>query len=125
VPAPAAPAAAPKAAGKVTIPRTAHVRAEVPAGLQRDLDADPRMQSWLNRVFAVIDDCHARDRSVRGTVEALLTMHENERPDADLRALPPALTALVACSTGALMRVKMPLFTGGEGTRYTVKIVFQ
>jgi len=126
-PAPAPqPAATPaeKIASRVKVPSTAHVHAELPSGLQRDLDADPRMQSWLDRAFAIIDGCHAQNRGAAGTIEAQLTMHEEARPDADIRALPPALSGVVACATGGLMRTKMPLFTGAEGTRYTVRIRF-
>ena len=131
-PAKAVPAAAPPSgaskpvkSSRVTVPQLPHVRAEVPDGLQRDLDADPRMQSWLDRVFAVIDGCHAQNRGATGTIEAQITMHENERPDADIRSLPPALSSVVACATGGLMRTKMPLFTGREGARYPVRIRFQ
>lgn len=120
-----APRPAQAVAGRVRVPSTAHVRAEVPAGLQRDLDADPRMQSWLDRVFAVIDSCHAKNRSATGTIEAGLVMHENARPDADIRVLPPALSGVVACATGSLLRIKMPLFTGREGTRHVVRIRFE
>lgn len=120
-----APRAAPSVAGRVRVPSTAHVRAEVPPGLQRDLDADPRMQSWLDRVFAVIDACHAKNRRATGTLEAAIVMHENARPDADIRALPPALSGVVACATGSLLRIKMPLFTGREGTRHIVRIRFE
>jgi hypothetical protein len=120
-----APTATPvKPASRVTVPSTAHVHPELPSGLQRDLDADARMQSWLDRALAIIDGCHSQNRAAIGTIEVVLTMHENERPDADIRALPPALSAVVACSTGALMRTKMPLFTGTEGTRYTTRIRF-
>lgn len=107
------------------MPRTAHVRAELPAGLQRDLDADPRMQAWLDRAFGVIDGCHGRDRTAKGVIEARLTMHENARPDATLGSVAPALGGVVACATGALLSTRMPLFTGSEGTRYTVRLHFE
>jgi len=127
VPVPA-PAPAPKpvaAAKRVVVPRTANVHVELPAGLQADLDADPRMQPWVNRVVAIADECHAKNRSARGAIQARVTMHENERPDADIRALPGQLSSIVACATGSLMRIKMPLFTGREGAGYDVRIVFE
>lgn len=127
-PAPVATAvlAGPAASSKrVNVPRTANVHIEYPSGLQTDLDADPRMQTWVNRVVPIIDGCHARNRALQGIVEAQVTMHENERPEATLRSLPGALSAIVTCATLALMQVKMPLFTGQEGTRYTVRVVFE
>lgn len=132
--APAASAPPPVAASKpvpapkktrVIVPSTAHVRAELPAGLQQDLDEDPRMQSWLDRVIAIADGCHAQARGNRGTIEAVITMHENSRPDADVRSVPSQLGGVVACATGALLRTKMPLFTGREGARYVVRLHFQ
>ncbi|HEX6245999.1 MAG TPA: hypothetical protein VFZ61_33970 [Polyangiales bacterium] len=129
-PAPAKPAPAPaaKPAGKVSVPSTAHVRIEVPGALQAELDRDPRMQPWVNQVMAVIDRCYndaARGGALAGTIEVVVTMHENDRPDADIKALPPQLSPIVACATGGLMRTKMPLFTGAEGGRRTVRIVFK
>jgi hypothetical protein len=121
-PVPAAPAAA---RGKVVVPRTANVHIDYPAGLQADLDADPRMQAWVDKVIAVIDGCHAKNRSAKGTIATRITMHENDRPDADILSLPGALSSVVACATGSLMRIKMPLFTGREGTRYDVRIAFE
>lgn len=124
-PAPAAPApVAAKPKTKVTIPRTDHVHVEIPSGLQADLDADPRMQPWVEKVIAIADGCHAKARASTGTIEAAVTMHENDRPDVDMRSLPAQLGSLVACATGSLMRTRMPFFTGREGTRYAVKIVF-
>lgn len=120
---PAAPPPAP-AKSKVTIPRTAHVSIDVPAGLQADLDKDPRMQPWANQVVNVADRCQTQNASAVGTIEVLITMHENARPDADIKKLPSVLSPIVACATGGLMRIKVPLFTGNEGTRYTVKINF-
>jgi hypothetical protein len=127
VPAAAASGSAPRATPAkkgVTVPQTAHVRAEFPPGLQRDLDADPRMQAWLERAFGVIDGCHARNRAATGVIEARLTMHESARPDATIASMAPALGSVVACATGALLSIKMPLFTGAEGTRYTVRLHF-
>jgi len=120
---PSAPAPA-AAKSKVIIPRTANVNVDVPAGLQADLDKDPRMQPWVNQAVSVIDKCHTQQAAPAGTIEVLLTMHESARPTADIKKLPGALSQLVACATGGLMSKKMPLFTGKEGTRYTVKINF-
>jgi hypothetical protein len=126
-PAPAkAEAAKPK--GKVNVPATAHVRIDVPPALQQDLDKDPRMQPWVNQVMAVIDRCYgesAKGGALVGTIEVLVTMHENERPSADIKQLPPQLSPIVACATGGLMRTKMPLFTGNEGARNLVRIQFK
>ena len=83
------------------------------------------MQSWVEKVIAIVDGCHANDRSTKGTISTRITMHENDRPDADILSLPGQLSSVVACATGSLMRVKMPLFTGREGTRYDVRIVFE
>jgi hypothetical protein len=110
---------------KVAVPRTANVHVEFPQGLQADLDADPRMQSWVDKVIAIVDGCHANNRGANGTISTRITMHENDRPDADILSLPGQLSSVVACATGSLMRVKMPLFTGREGTRYDVRIVFE
>ena len=122
----AAPAAPPAVAAKrVQVPSTPNVRVELPSGLQSDLDADPRMQAWVNRVIAVADACHAQNRSVTGTLQAQVTMHENDRPGAELQGVPGQLSGIVACATSALLSGnRMPLFTGREGTRYTVRMVF-
>lgn len=118
----------PLAATKVSVPKTVHVAIDVPSGLQADLDRDPRMQPWVNQVIATIDRCYGSasksNGKLTGTIEVLVTMHENERPDADIKQLPPALSPIVACATGGLMRTKMPLFTGKEGSRYPVRIRF-
>jgi hypothetical protein len=113
-----------KAKGSVTVPSTDHVRIEFPSGLQADLDHDPRMQPWVNQVVSAIDKCYAplRDAGAAGVIEVGVVMHENERPSATPQKLPTALTPMLACATGSLMRTKMPLFTGKEGTRYTLKI---
>jgi hypothetical protein len=122
---PAAVAPAPAATKHVQVPSTPNVRVELPSGLQADLDADPRMQAWVNRVIAIADGCHAKNRSVQGTLQALITMHENDRPDADLQGMPGQLSGIVACATSALLSGnRMPLFTGREGTRYTVRMLF-
>lgn len=130
-PAPAtpAPAPAPKPATKVTVPSTAHVRVEVPSGLQATLDRDPRMQPWLNKAISVIDDCYgktrAKDPTASGVVTAQLTMHSESRPSADLGSVPASLSSVVVCATGGLMGLKMPLFTGKEGERFTIRVHFQ
>jgi hypothetical protein len=130
-PAPASPpvALAPSAPkGKVSIPSTANLRVDIPAGLQAALDADPRMQPWANKVIQVIDSCYAQERksnaSSEGVIAVRLTMHSESRPDADIKSLPPALSGVVACATGGLMRTKMPLFTGKEGELHNVNIRF-
>ena len=128
-PAPQPPAPAPKPATRVAVPNTEHVRVEVPAGLQAWLDKDTRMQPWLGKVMKVIDDCYAsvraRDASATGTITFRVTMHENARPDPEIESLPGALSSVVACATGQLMRTRMPLFTGTEGESYVVRVRFQ
>jgi hypothetical protein len=93
------------------------------------LDADPRMQPWVTKVVAVVEQCYAteRDRSAdaAGVVEVVVTMHANARPDADIRSIPPSLGGAAACATSQLMRQKrMPLFTGPEGESHTLRIRF-
>jgi hypothetical protein len=126
-PAPAAPAAT-KPASKTVVPHTDHLRFEIPAGLQAALDADPRMQPWANQAVKVIDDCYSAERkknpAAAGVISVRLTMHDEARPDADIKSLPPALSGVVACATGSLMRIKMPLFTSHEGDHYNVNIDF-
>ena len=130
-PEPSAPApiskpapAPPKPKSKVDVPSTAHVRVDVPAGLQRALDADPRMQPWVRTVITVADGCQRQNPAAVGTIKVRVTMHENERPDADILSLPSQLSPIVACATGRLMRTKMPLFTAREGERHSVSIHF-
>jgi hypothetical protein len=127
-PRPAAVVTAGKPRGSVTVPSTGRVHIDVPSAMQANLDADPRMQPWLNKVVSVVDTCFAKlqaqSADVHGTIEVTVTMRENERPDADIRSLPPQLSSLVSCATGALMRSKMPLFTGPEGQRHNVRLRF-
>jgi hypothetical protein len=120
-----APVRAPAAKTRVVVPSTAHVRVELPSGLQQDLDDDPRMQPWVDKVIAIADSCHAKARGAQGTIEAAVTMHDEARPDVDVRSVSAQLGGLVACATGSLMRTKMPLFTGREGARYVVRLHFQ
>jgi hypothetical protein len=111
----------------VQVPRTDHVYATFPRKLQALLDGDPRMQPWLDKVIAIVDRCYARARGgsdAGGTIVLQLTMHENARPDVDIESLPPPLSSVVACATGDLMRSRSPLFTSGEGERYTVELHF-
>jgi hypothetical protein len=127
-PAPPAPAAAeaPVKKNKVTVPSTEHVKIDVPKGMQALLDADTRMQPWVEKVVAVADRCYqSKGMGSSATIVVDVTMHKNARPDADVRSLPPTLAGVVACATGDLMRTKMPLFTGPEGERHTVKIRFK
>lgn len=104
------------------------MRVDVPAGLQRWLDADTRMQPWLNKVISVIDRCYGdvleADPNARGTISFRVTMHANARPDPDIQSLPRELSGIVTCATGQLIRTRMPLFTGTEGESYTVKVRF-
>ncbi|MGD8862558.1 MAG: hypothetical protein PVI30_21285 [Myxococcales bacterium] len=96
--------------------------------MQSLLDADPRMQPWVNAVMRVADRCYAaqraKDASAGGTIVATATMHQNARPTVDIDTLPPALAGVVACATGDLMRNRMPLFTGPEGQRHRLQIRF-
>jgi outer membrane biosynthesis protein TonB len=123
-PAPAAPAPAPK----VVVPATANVRIEIPRGLQALLDADPRMQPWVNKVMTVIDRCYANERArsqdAAGVVELAVTMQANARPEVDIRSVPTQLGGVVACATPELMRARPPLFTGPEGERHVVRVRF-
>jgi len=129
VPAPAAAAPAPEAPAKknkVTVPSTDHVKIDLPKGMQALLDADTRMQPWVEKVVAVADRCYkSKAMGSSATIVVDVTMHPNARPDADVRSLPPTLAGVVACATGDLMRTKMPLFTGPEGERHTLKIRFK
>jgi hypothetical protein len=126
---PKMPEPEPSPTAKGVVPRTQHVHAEVPKGLQAWLDADSRMQPWVAQVMRVADTCYARVRdsvpNASGVIEVAVTMHKDARPDPDILALPPQLSGIVACATGDLIRSGMPLFTGSEGERYTVRVVFE
>jgi hypothetical protein len=117
-----------KAATKTVVPQSANVRAEVPAGLQRLLDGDTRMQPWVNRVMAVAEQCYAKERAsnplAKGVIAINVTMHQNDRPDAAIGSLPALLAGMVPCATGKLMGSRMPFFTGDEGAKYTVRLHF-
>ncbi len=111
------------------VPQTKHMQTDVPKGMQALLDADTRMQPWLDRTYATIESCYAAERAkneqAAGTVVIAITMHPNARPDADVKSLPPQLSGVLACATGTLMRApRMPLFTGPEGSSHTVRIAF-
>jgi hypothetical protein len=113
---------------RVQVPHTDHVYAKLPSKLQALLDDDPRMQPWLDKVIAVADRCYGRargDSNAGGTIVLQLTMHENARPDVDIESLPAQLSSVVACATSDLMRSRSPLFTSGEGERYTVELHFE
>jgi hypothetical protein len=118
-----------KPATKVTLPKLKHLKVSMPARVQELLNADTRMQPWLNSTLATIEKCYegvlASSPSAAGTIKFVLEMHENARPDADITALPPQLSGVVACGTGKLMRAgRMPLFTGKEGEKHTVSVKF-
>ena len=123
-PAPARPAPAP-----VLVPSTEHVHVEVPAGLQHWLDEDDRMRPWLGKAMAVVDACYAERRASNpttgGTITFEVTMHKNARPSGRLVAADPSVSGIVMCATTRLYSIKMPLFTGDEGDRQTVRVRFQ
>lgn len=126
---PAEPEKPAKPATKVTVPQSEHVKISVPSRVQELLNADPRMQPWINNTVGVIETCYAQVRkdnsSASGTISFVLEMHENARPDADITSLPPQLSGIVTCGTGKLMRsARMPLFTGKEGEKHTIKVKF-
>jgi hypothetical protein len=105
------------------------VRVEVPPGLQAWLDADDRMRPWLSKAISALDGCYAEiraaDPSAAGTVAFSVTMHRTARPSADVNSIPPSLQPMVLCATRRLIGVKMPLFTGTEGDRFSVQVHFQ
>jgi hypothetical protein len=115
---------------KVAVPQSANVRVDIPQGMQALLDLDPRMQPWVNNVMRIIERCYERERasnsSAEGAISVAVTMHPNARPDADVGTLPPQLAGVFACASGDLMRApRMPLFTGPEGQRYTLRVHFK
>jgi hypothetical protein len=123
------PAKTEPAKGKTVIPQSKHVRVAAPERVQELLDLDGRMQPWLNNTMKVIEQCYAdvlKDNAkAAGTIVFVLEMHKNTRPDADISSLPGPLSGVVACATGKLMRAaRMPLFTGNEGEKHTVRVKF-
>src|SRR5262249_11781694 len=134
--APSPPTAAPVQAvpvatvvAKVAVPSTAHLHVDVPSGLQHWLDEDDRMRPWLDKAIAATDGCYAelraKDPQAAGTVEFAVTMHKDARPTASVTTIPAPLKSLVLCVTSRLWSIKMPLFTGSEGARYSVKAHFE
>jgi hypothetical protein len=126
---PVKPAESVKPKSKTTIPQSKHVKVTAPARMQELLDADTRMQPWLNNTMGTIEACYAdvlkSNASASGTITFVLEMHKNARPDADITTLPPQLSGIVTCATGKLMRAaRMPLFTGDEGEKHTVRVKF-
>jgi len=123
------PSTKPTKSGVVTVPQTEHVHVGIPAGLQKLLNDDSRMQPWVDQVMKVADACYASQREssekAAGVIVVKITMHPNARPDAEIKSLPPSLSGMVACATGGLMRTRMPLFTGPEGEQHTLRIEFK
>lgn len=109
-------------------PTSKHVTLDLPAGLKDDLASDKRMKPWLDTAIGHATRCYEREAKstpgLSGTVEVLIVMHENARPDASLKTLPSQLAGVFTCVSGAMMSVKMPLFTGKEGQRYTARAKF-
>lgn len=105
-----------------------HVSLDLPAGLKSDLASDKRMKPWLDTAVGHATRCYEREAKsasgLSGVVEVLIVMHENARPDASLKTLPSQLAGVFTCVSGAMMGVKMPLFTGKEGQRYTARAKF-
>jgi hypothetical protein len=125
---PPAPSAAPPAPKRTPLPQTAHVRFAVAEPLQQLLDADGRMDGWLNHVLVVIDRCYLTaldaNPNAAGIVTAEVIMHENARPNVDLHETPDALANVVECASGSLINKRPPLFTGPEGQRHVVSVHF-
>jgi hypothetical protein len=109
-------------------PTSKHVALDLPAGLKDDLASDKRMKPWLDTAVSHATRCYEREAKsnagLSGTVEVLIVMHENARPDASLKTLPSQLAGVFTCVSGAMMSIKMPLFTGKEGQRYTARAKF-
>jgi hypothetical protein len=110
------------------VPRTDHVRVDVPAGLQHWLDEDDRMRPWLGKAVSVVDSCYAKvradDPNATGSIAFTVTMHENARPSGSVGSVSGPINSIVMCATRGLFGVKMPLFTGSEGASYSVKVHF-
>jgi len=111
------------------MPSSAHVRIEAPKGLEADLAKDTRMKPWLQKSVAAATKCYEVEAKttpkLTGTIEVGIVMHENDRPDAAIKKLPPQLSGVFACVSGAMMKSRMPLFVGKEGQKYTAKVVFK
>ncbi|HEX2678535.1 MAG TPA: hypothetical protein VHM19_17905 [Polyangiales bacterium] len=119
--------AAPVAPAKVTmhVRQSEHVKVDVPAKLQALLDDDGRMQPWLDATMDIVNRCRDSNPSAEGTVTIMLTMHKDERPSAEPGKVPSALTGVFACAMSDFMRAKrMPLFTGPEGEKHTLRVRF-
>ena len=111
------------------MPGSANVKIDVPKGLQTDLAKDTRMKPWLEKGVAAATKCYEREAKtvpkLTGTIEVAIVMRENDRPDASIKTLPPQLSGLFACLSGAMMKSRMPLFTGKEGQKYTARVTFK
>ncbi len=125
-PEPANPAPAPTS---YAMPGSAQVKIDAPKGLQADLAKDPRMKPWLEKGVAAATQCYQREAKnnpqLSGTIVVSIVMHENDRPDASIQTLPSQLSGIFACLTGAMMKSRMPLFTGQEGQKYTARVAFK
>ena len=88
-----------------------------------------QMTELLGGSVAVASKCYDKEAKsapkLAGTIEVAIVMHENDRPDASIKTLPPQLSGVFACASGALMSSRMPLFTGKEGQKYTARVVFK
>jgi len=111
------------------MPSSAHVRIEAPKGLEADLAKDTRMKPWLQKSVTAATKCYEIEAKttpkLAGTIEVGIVMHENDRPDAAIKKLPPQLSGVFACVSGAMMKSRMPLFVGKEGQKYTARVVFK
>jgi len=122
------PPPAPPAPVAYDMPGSVHVQLVAPKGLEADLAKDTRMKPWLQKSVAAATKCYAIEAKttpkLAGTIEVGIVMHENDRPDAAIKKLPPQLSGVFACVSGAMMKSRMPLFTGREGQKYTARVVF-
>lgn len=111
------------------MPSSAHVRIEAPKGLEADLAKDTRMTPWLQKSVGAATKCYEVEAKttpkLAGAIEVGIVMHENDRPDAAIKKLPPQLSGVFACVSGAMMKSRMPLFVGKEGQKYTARVVFK
>jgi hypothetical protein len=125
-PKPEAPAPEPKPTPAFNVPSAPHVTLDLPQGLRDDLAKDTRMTPWLKKGLSAASSCYTKqnDAKLAGTIVVNIVMHENDRPDASIQTLPGQLSGVFACVSGAMMKNRMPLFTGKEGQRYTAKVRF-